>query len=90
MFPSLVTEPMYRRIRCPVLFLEGAESALRLDPAEIDARLDALRALRSAVPGAGHHPHLERPEATAEALVAFLQAGDQRPDPPQTGGPSHT
>jgi pimeloyl-ACP methyl ester carboxylesterase len=90
--PYLVEQAraFWQRIRCPVLYLEGTESTLRLDPAEIDARLDALRALRSAVPGAGHHPHLERPEATADALVAFLQAGDQGPHPPQTGGPSHT
>lgn len=64
----------WRRITCPVLYLEGEESRLRLDPADTAARLAVLRARRVAIPASGHHPHLERPEEFAAALIAFLGA----------------
>jgi pimeloyl-ACP methyl ester carboxylesterase len=64
---------IWRRVACPVLYVEGAESLLRLPPDELDTRLAALHAERVAIPGAGHHPHLEQPAATTEALAAFLE-----------------
>jgi pimeloyl-ACP methyl ester carboxylesterase len=64
----------WRRVACPVLYVEGEESELRLDEEDAAARLEALRARRIAVAGAGHHPHLEQPEAFAEVLRAFLDA----------------
>ena len=57
---------------CPVLYVEGSESHLRLPAADVDERLVALRARRVTIAGAGHHPHLQQPEALAAALVAFL------------------
>ena len=63
----------WRRIACPVLYIEGAASPLRLDPAEVADRLTTLRAERVVIAGAGHHPHLERPDAFADALVPFLR-----------------
>jgi pimeloyl-ACP methyl ester carboxylesterase len=64
----------WRRIACPVAYLEGAESPLRLDPGETAERLAVLRARRVTIAGAGHHPHLEQPAATAETLIDFLRA----------------
>ncbi len=62
----------WRRVACPVLYIEGAQSGLRLAPDDRDERLAALRARRVAVPDAGHHPHLEQPEAFARLVVDFL------------------
>lgn len=62
----------WRRITCPVLYVEGADSELRLDPADVAERLAAIRARRVAIEGSGHHPHLERPDVLAEVLLAFL------------------
>jgi pimeloyl-ACP methyl ester carboxylesterase len=62
----------WRRVSCPVLYVEGADSYLRLPPADVDERLAALRARRVTLAGSGHHPHLEQPEALAQALVGFL------------------
>src|SRR5262249_26197523 len=55
----------WRRIACPVLYVEGGESPLRLDAAEVDERLRVLRAGRVTIAGAGHHPHLEAPDEFA-------------------------
>lgn len=62
----------WRRIRCPVLYVEGAESPLRLDPADREERLSILGAARVAIPACGHHPHLEQPDRLVEALREFL------------------
>jgi pimeloyl-ACP methyl ester carboxylesterase len=62
----------WRRIACPVLYVDGAESGLRLDPADLATRLALLRARHVTVAGAGHHPHVERPEAFTEILLGFL------------------
>ncbi len=63
----------WRRVACPVLYVEGAESPLRLDAEEIATRLRTLRAERVTIAGAGHHPHLERPQALVEVLRPFLR-----------------
>jgi pimeloyl-ACP methyl ester carboxylesterase len=62
----------YRRVACPVLYVDGAESGLRLDAADLAERLALLRARCATITGAGHHPHLEQPEALARVLLAFL------------------
>jgi pimeloyl-ACP methyl ester carboxylesterase len=62
------------RVACPALYVEGGESVLRLGLADLDERLAALRARRTVIAGAGHHPHLEQPEALANILIAFLTA----------------
>jgi pimeloyl-ACP methyl ester carboxylesterase len=64
---------IWRRVACPALYVEGAESPLRLPPDEIEARLAALRAERVTIAGSGHHPHLEQPDATTDALADFLR-----------------
>ena len=71
---SLATDAA--KITCPVLYVEGAESNLRLDEAEIQDRLATLRARRHTIAGSGHHPHLEQPEAFARAVIEFLAAAD--------------
>jgi pimeloyl-ACP methyl ester carboxylesterase len=64
----------WRRIACPVLYVDGAESGLRLDTTDLAERLAILRARHVTVDAAGHHPHVERPEAFAEVIVRFLAA----------------
>jgi pimeloyl-ACP methyl ester carboxylesterase len=63
----------WRRIACPVLHVSGAESPLRLDPADEADRLATLRAERIVLEATGHHPHLEAPERLADVLVGFLR-----------------
>jgi pimeloyl-ACP methyl ester carboxylesterase len=63
----------WRRVRCPVLYVEGAESDLRPPEEELRERLAALRARRVAIAGSGHHPHLERPHELAAIVVEFLR-----------------
>ena len=64
----------WERVRCPVLYVEGEESPLRLPDSELGARLAALHATRATIAGSGHHPHLEQPEALARVLIEFLRA----------------
>jgi pimeloyl-ACP methyl ester carboxylesterase len=64
----------WRRITCPVLYVEGAESELRLNPEDVAERLAALRARRVTLAGCGHHPHVEQPERLADVLLEFLAA----------------
>jgi pimeloyl-ACP methyl ester carboxylesterase len=64
--PDMESQP------APVLYVEGAESPLRLDPEDQAERLATLRARRATVAGAGHHPHLEQPEAFARIVLDFL------------------
>ena len=63
---------LWRQIACPVLYVEGGDSGLRLDPHDKAERLALLRARKVIVPGAGHHPHLERPEVFADLVLDFL------------------
>jgi hypothetical protein len=60
----------------PVLYVDGAESGLRLDPriARGAAGGPASRA-GATVDGAGHHPHVERPDAFADLVIRFLADG---------------
>lgn len=62
----------WERISCPVLYLEGSRSFLSAAALEIEERVAALRAERVTIEGAAHHPHLERAEETARALIGFL------------------
>lgn len=62
----------WSRIACPVLYVEGGLSQLRLEPADREERLTVLGAERVAIPGSGHHPHLEEPDALLAVLVPFL------------------
>ena len=50
------------RVACPVLYVEGADSPLRLQPDDKADRLALLRARRVTMDGVAHHPHLEQPE----------------------------
>jgi pimeloyl-ACP methyl ester carboxylesterase len=54
------------------LRLHLVESGLRLDAADLEARLAILRARHVTVDAAGHHPHVERPEAFADVVIRFL------------------
>lgn len=75
--PTFVAQAraFWKRVACPVLYVEGGESVLRLAYDDIEERLSALRANRVVIAGAGHHPHLEQPEALAGVLIEFLDRG---------------
>jgi pimeloyl-ACP methyl ester carboxylesterase len=62
----------WKRVSCPVLYVEGSESLLRLPPADVDERVTALHAQRVTIPGSGHHPHLEQPDALVRVLIKFF------------------
>lgn len=62
----------WQRVVCPVLYVEGSESRLRLAPEDLAERLDALHARRVTIPDCGHHPHLEQPDVLARVLTDFL------------------
>jgi len=70
--PVMRARAFWRRVACPVLYVEGANSHLRLPPVDVDERIAALRAERVCIAGAGHHPHLERPDQCAQILIDFL------------------
>jgi pimeloyl-ACP methyl ester carboxylesterase len=66
----------WRRVRAPVLWVEGDASPIRAwlkeDDAGFAARMQAFRDLRhEIVPGAGHMLHHDAPEAVAELVEAF-------------------
>jgi pimeloyl-ACP methyl ester carboxylesterase len=71
--PVAYARAFWRRVTCPVLYVEGSESFLRLSPADLDERLSALHAKRLTIDGASHHPHLEQPEALARVVVECLE-----------------
>lgn len=71
----------WRRVTCPVLFVEGADSGLRLGADDLDDRLGILRARCAVIAGAAHHPHLERPDELTDVLLTFLASAV-----PRTGG----
>lgn len=62
----------WQRVACPVLYVEGDESPLRLPDDALASRLTALRAARAVIRGCAHHPHLEQPEQLVRVLVEFL------------------
>lgn len=64
--------PFWTAVACPVLYVEGDESLLRLPEADLGERLAALRAARAVIRGSAHHPHLEQPAALAALLLEFL------------------
>ena len=72
-FYAAQARAFWRRMRCPVLYVQGTRSFISAAPLEIDQRVEALGARRSTIADAGHHPHLERPEATASVLLEFLR-----------------
>ena len=60
----------WQRITCPVLYVEGDESWLRLP--DLDERLAILRAERATIRGSAHHPQLEQPDQLVDVLRRFL------------------
>jgi len=64
----------WRRVTCPVLYVDGDASELRYPQDLLADRLAGLRARRVTIAGSGHHPHLEQPGALAAALSEFLRS----------------
>jgi pimeloyl-ACP methyl ester carboxylesterase len=78
-----------RPLRMPVLAIGGAESLGDQVAATMKLAADDVQAL--AIPGCGHHPAEETPEATLAALTTFLApyrdgpAAAHNPRPPAAG-----
>jgi pimeloyl-ACP methyl ester carboxylesterase len=74
-FRSWNIEDRLPAIDCPILLVQGAD-----DQYGSLAQLDAIErgvggpCRRVVLPGVGHSPHLEAPDATHEAVVAFVRA----------------
>jgi pimeloyl-ACP methyl ester carboxylesterase len=68
------TEAIWRRIEAPTLFVDAAQSAVRvIDEAEIARRRAAIRDHRVVrIEGSGPMLHFDRPAETAAAVSAFL------------------
>jgi pimeloyl-ACP methyl ester carboxylesterase len=66
-------------IRCPVLAVQGTADQYG-SMAHVEAvRDDANAAVELLVLGCGHNPHLEEPDATADAVGAFLRSLQSSP-----------
>lgn len=62
------------RLAVPTLTIFGDADDHFPDPtAEADTVAAALRGERLVVAGAGHYPHVERPDVVADAVLAFLE-----------------
>lgn len=76
-FQTQTAEQFWRRIRCPVLAIEAAESSFRFSAEETVRRYAAFATLRRVeLPGAAHMMHRHQPKALAEILRGFLTAPD--------------
>ena len=66
-FPSRLA-----RIACPTLVLRGETSSIQSaeDHAAMLATIPDARGV--VIAGSGHNPHVERPDATAEAIAGFV------------------
>lgn len=72
-FQVALAEPLWRRISCPVLGVDAAESELTLPPAELDRRYGLIADLRrEVIAGAGHMLQRHQPAALAALLCDFL------------------
>jgi pimeloyl-ACP methyl ester carboxylesterase len=70
----------WANVACPVLILEGAESATRLSEEEGRRRWSSFPTCRHAVlPDAGHMMQRHQPEALAAVLLEFLGEGAAAP-----------
>lgn len=78
MFSAKKTEAAEQlaRVRCPVLLVMGGNDSDFVDPeAEAVAIVDLLPegvGEYTVIPNAGHYPHAEYPQETADAILAFL------------------
>ena len=69
-----VATRFWRRITCPTLIVDGAESAFRLAPAEAERRYGAFaQARRAILPGAAHMMQRHQPDALADLLLDFVR-----------------
>lgn len=64
--------PDLSRIECPVLIVRGAQSAILSEQGAAAFAAELPDARIEVIAGAGHHVHLDQPEATLTALARFL------------------
>jgi pimeloyl-ACP methyl ester carboxylesterase len=64
--------PPLSRVTCPTLIVRGSESTLLTDEGAQAYAREIAGAELLVVPAAGHHVHLDQPEAVRKATLAFL------------------
>jgi len=73
-FEVAIAERFWRNVSCPVLYVEGARSTLRLAPEELKRRVGAFRDVTSAtLPGASHMMIRHDARALTGVLAPFLE-----------------
>jgi pimeloyl-ACP methyl ester carboxylesterase len=74
---KLASEQRLPRVTAPVKVLMGSKDRDFKDP-EAEAKLvaNSLRGTYQMIENAGHYPHAEMPEVTAESIIAFLNEGN--------------
>ncbi|MDP6980778.1 MAG: alpha/beta hydrolase [Myxococcota bacterium] len=65
--------PDLTKVECPVLILRGAQSAILTDEGARDLTAGLSNARIEVVEDAGHHVHIDQPEATLGHLLPFLK-----------------
>jgi pimeloyl-ACP methyl ester carboxylesterase len=65
--------PDCTKIFCPTLILRGAESTILSDEGARSLANEVEHSELIVIEGAGHHIHIDRPEATLAALLPFLE-----------------
>lgn len=71
-FSVSVAETYWRRVDCPVLLIEGAESPFRALP-DLERRAGCFgKAIRVVIPDAGHMIQRHQPAALCRALLEFF------------------
>lgn len=69
-----IAESFWRRVRCPVLYVDGEESSYRALGREVDRRLACFEHVeRVTLPNAGHMLQRHQPELLAGVLQRFLR-----------------
>ncbi len=74
-FSVEIAARFWRRVSCPTLLVEGAESDFRLAPAEAERRYGVFPNARQVeLPGAAHMMQRHQPAALVELLTDFMAA----------------
>ena len=72
-FSLATAEQFWRRVRCPTLLVNGAQSTMRHAPSEETRRIKCFQhARRAIIEGAGHMMQRHQPKRLGEVLRTFL------------------
>lgn len=66
------TRPDLARVSCPTLLVRGAQSNLLTEQGALEVARAIPRCRLVTIQGAGHHVHVDQPEAVMDEVTAFL------------------